>query len=115
MPVVATRSVIEALGYRVTAVADGEQALAVLDETDAAFSLVITDVVMPGIGGKELGDRIRQRWPALRGLFVSGHTDDVVLRHGIREGEVSFLKKPYSPEDLARRIRTLLDATSEIC
>ena len=103
-----TRSMLEGFGYQVTATSTGEEALTVFGEVGHEVDLVITDVVMPGMSGKELADRIHEKNPHMKVLFVSGHTDDIVLTHGIREGEVDFLPKPVAPDRLARRIRSLL-------
>ena len=73
----------------------------------------MTDVVMPGMSGKRLADLIHEKNPLQPVLFVSGYTDDVILKHGIREGEVDFLPKPVSAEALARKIRQLLENPRE--
>jgi len=107
---VSTCSMLEDLGYEVIVASSGSEALTILGELAYAVDLVITDVVMPGMSGKELADRIHEKDPHMKVLFVSGYTDDVMLRHGIREGEVEFLMKPVAPQRLARRIRRLLAA-----
>ncbi|HKV10957.1 MAG TPA: response regulator [Thermoanaerobaculia bacterium] len=104
-----TWGVLEALGYRVRTAADGPEALALLDREDGTVDLVISDVVMPGLSGPDLIARIREKRPDIRVLFISGYTDNVVLRHGILEGEVDFLEKPYTIDRLARKIREVLD------
>ncbi|RPH57853.1 response regulator, partial [bacterium] len=103
-----THGVLEALGYRVVVAASGEEALVAIDEEDGEVDLVISDVVMPGMSGPEIVDRLRQDNPAIRAIFVSGYTDNVVLRHGILEGEFEFLEKPYSVNRLAAKIREVL-------
>jgi signal transduction histidine kinase/ActR/RegA family two-component response regulator len=103
-----THGVLEALGYRVVVAANGEEALVALDEEGGEVDLVISDVVMPGMSGPEVVDRLRQRNPTIRAIFISGYTDNVVLRHGILEGEFEFLEKPYSVNRLAAKIREVL-------
>ncbi len=109
----ATQGMLEALGYRVAAAANGAEALAALDEMDALgrrIDLVICDVVMPGLSGPEVVERLRARDPAIRALLISGYTDNVVLRHGILDGEYGFLEKPFSTDRLAAKIRDVLAA-----
>ncbi len=110
------RSVCEmlvALGYSVWAAASAEEALRSYASEVGNVDLVITDVVMPGMSGRQLADRLQQDDPGIKTLFVSGHTDDMILRHGIKEGEVDFLSKPFTSETLARKIRQILLAGSE--
>ncbi len=102
------RALLVELGYQVIAAENGESGLARAKEIDYAFDLVLTDVVMPGIGGRELVDRIRARHD-VKVIFMSGHTERVLSRYGVEKGEVQVLKNLISGERLARRIRMLLD------
>jgi two-component system cell cycle sensor histidine kinase/response regulator CckA len=68
--------------------------------------------VMPGMGGRQLADALRAGWPGLPVLYMSGYADDAVLRHGVEAGSDAFLQKPFSPFELARRVREVLDRTS---
>jgi len=106
----AARGILEALGYRVTAAANGNEALTTFEGLGGAVDLVICDVVMPGMSGQEVVDRIRSKSPETRVIFMSGYTDNVVLRHGILEGEFEFLEKPFSADRLAAKIRQVLEA-----
>ena len=99
-----------ALGYRVLAAAGGAEALRLADAEAAPIHLLVTDVVMPGMGGRELADRLRERRPGLKVLFASGHTEDAIVDHGVLEAGLQFLQKPYTPSILAGRIREILDA-----
>jgi YesN/AraC family two-component response regulator len=72
--------------------------------------LLVTDVVMPGVGGRAAAERLAERLPGLRVLFVSGYTDDAVVRHGVLHEKVNFLQKPFSPAALAWKVREVLDA-----
>ncbi|HEX4964327.1 MAG TPA: response regulator [Thermoanaerobaculia bacterium] len=106
----AAQGVLETLGYRVATAANGPEALAALEERGGRIDLVICDVVMPGMSGQEVVERLRARRPEIRVIFMSGYTDNVVLRHGILEGEFDFLEKPFSADRLAAKIRGALAA-----
>ncbi len=106
----ATQGILEALGYRVATAANGTEALAAVERLDSRIDLVICDVVMPGMSGQEVVERLRARRPEIRVIFMSGYTDNVVLRHGILEGEYEFLEKPFSADRLAAKIRGVLAA-----
>ena len=106
----AARGVLEALGYRVAAAANGTEALATFERIGGLVDLVLCDVVMPGMSGQEIVERIRAKSPDTRVLFMSGYTDNVVVRHGILEGEFEFLEKPFSADRLAAKIRQVLEA-----
>jgi FixJ family two-component response regulator len=70
--------------------------------------VLVTDVVMPGMGGPELARRLAQQRATLRVLFCSGYTDDASVREGVREAGTAFLQKPFSPEELIRKVREVL-------
>jgi CheY-like chemotaxis protein len=102
--------VLEQLGYHVIACRSGEQAIDVCARPDTRVDLVVTDVVMPGMSGPVLAQKLRAARPDLPVLFTSGHGEEVVSKHGIATGGVHFLPKPYAPKDLAQKIREILDA-----
>ncbi len=106
-----TRHVLAACGYTVLDVVDGHEAIALAGSLTGEIDLLITDVVMPGLGGPEVAEQILRRFPGIRVLFVSGHTDDAVIRHGLSEQGVNFLQKPFSPPELAAKVRDVLDAS----
>jgi hypothetical protein len=106
-----TTAALASRGYNVLAAADGESALVLARQYPHTIDLLLTDVVMPGINGRELAELMICERADLRVLFVSGYTDDASLLHGIRTDELSFLQKPFSPVDLIRRVRSMLDAT----
>ena len=101
---------LEKRGYRVLTAGSGEDALGVVSRGHGPIHLMVTDVVMPGMSGPELAERLAPLHPELRVLYISGHTDDAVLRHGVREGLASFLQKPFTVDAFARKIREALDA-----
>ncbi len=95
-------------GYRVVEAADAETALTLLAATPA-IELVVTDVVLPGIGGRVLAERAAELRPGIRVLFMSGYTDDVVLQHRLISRDIAFVQKPFTPESLGRGVREVLD------
>jgi two-component system cell cycle sensor histidine kinase/response regulator CckA len=98
---------LTSLGYSVTCASGGREALDLLAAA-SQIDLVITDVVMPKMSGREFADQLLQLRPNTRLLYVSGYTDDIVLKNGISKQEMSFLQKPYSLKDLARKIQVLM-------
>jgi PAS domain S-box-containing protein len=100
---------LETHGYRVLEASDGPNALAIADSVQGHFDLVVTDVVMPQMSGRELIEILHTKYPNLKTLFISGYTDDAIVRHGIRDASTPFLQKPFSPLSLARKVREILD------
>jgi two-component system, cell cycle sensor histidine kinase and response regulator CckA len=96
-------------GYGVLEVANGREALALVASGSTRIDLVITDVAMPVLNGRELADRLRQIRPGLPVLFMSGYTDDEMVRRGLIDPDHPFLSKPFTPEVLATKVRSLLD------
>jgi YesN/AraC family two-component response regulator len=76
--------------------------------------LLLTDVVMPVLGGRELAQRLAGLRPDLKVLFLSGYTDDAVVRHGVREAETAFLQKPFKPSSLALKLREVLGSPEAV-
>ncbi|HET9888275.1 MAG TPA: ATP-binding protein [bacterium] len=101
---------LELSNYTVIEASCGEEALEVFSDANRGIDLLLTDVIMPGIGGGELVKRATQIRPQLRVLYMSGYTDDSVVRHGVSDSEVAFLQKPFTLETLSRRVREVLDA-----
>ena len=99
-------------GYTVLEAADGFEALRLARE-QAPIDLLFTDVVMPGLNGRELWEELSREHPGLRALFSSGYPADMVLRHGIAEGRVAYIEKPYLPSELAVKVREVLDYPHE--
>jgi two-component system cell cycle sensor histidine kinase/response regulator CckA len=97
-------------GYRVLEAADGGQALRLVTDFGRGIDLVISDLVMPAMGGRELGHQLAQLDPSLPVLYMSGYTGDDVLRRGLMDPGAPFQAKPFTAEGLARRVREMLDA-----
>jgi PAS domain S-box-containing protein len=101
---------LELSNYTVIEASCGEEALEIFSDPGRGIDLLLTDVIMPGMGGGELVRRATLIRPQLRVLYMSGYTDDAVVRHGVSDSEVAFLQKPFTLDALSRRVREVLDA-----
>jgi two-component system cell cycle sensor histidine kinase/response regulator CckA len=102
-------TILRRQGYTVLEARDAMAAIHHAGHHGGAIHLLLTDVVMPDIGGRSLAEQIGALRPGLRVLYVSGYTDDAVVRHGVLEADVAFLQKPITPDALARKVREVLD------
>ena len=100
---------LEASGYKVLEAGHGMAALEVGELHPGRIDLLLTDVVMPGMSGRELAERLRGSRPEIRTVYMSGYTDDAVVLHGILAEDMAFLQKPFTAAELARRVREVLD------
>jgi CheY-like chemotaxis protein len=100
--------ILQASGYVVYEADNGREGLALCESHHGPIDLLLTDVVMPELGGREVAERALQMRPDMRVLFMSGHTQDVVLKEGIQKG-AAFLQKPFTPAGLAQKVRETLD------
>ncbi|MFP3869997.1 MAG: response regulator [Syntrophobacteria bacterium] len=102
------RKALEKYGYTVLSARDGEEALRLCGEQEGPIDLVLTDVVMPGMSGSELVDRLKGLWPDLKIIYMSGYTDNAIVHRGILDKGVVFLQKPFTFEGLAQKVRQAL-------
>ena len=102
--------VLEVLGYHVLVASDGEEALTVSAAHEGPIHILVTDVVMPNMGGRELALELWRTRPETRVLFMSGYTEDAILHQGLRKTTVGFIGKPFRPDFLASKVREMLDA-----
>jgi len=105
-----TWAILERLGYTVHPAESGAEALKVLKAQDGLIHLVLSDVIMPGMNGRELLAKISEAYPHIPALLMSGYTEDAIARHGVLEAGMNFIQKPFTVEALARKVRETLDA-----
>jgi DNA-binding NtrC family response regulator len=103
-----TTRVLRSAGYEVLEAASGDDALAVADRHHGRIDLLLTDVVLRGMNGRELAEHFAERHTNARVLFTSGYADDVIARRGVLQGSIPFLAKPYSSERLLSKVRAVL-------
>jgi len=101
------------LGFRVLVAGSGQEAVRLLRRGAHRIDAVVTDVAMPGIGGRELGETIFQCWPQIRVLYMSGFAEGRMVTNGSLDPTVPFIQKPFTSEQLGRKVRELLAPTLE--
>jgi PAS domain S-box-containing protein len=104
------RRVLQSRGYTILEARDGQEAIEVAQQHLGPIDLLITDLVMPRMGGRELAERLAQIRPGMRTLLISGYSDKMAIDHGMLQASVVFVQKPFGPIDLVRKVREVLDA-----
>jgi two-component system, cell cycle sensor histidine kinase and response regulator CckA len=102
--------VLHSHGYRVLDAENGEDALRVSKEHEGPIHLLLTDVVMPKMGGKKLAERLQPLYPQMKVIYMSGYTDNAIVHHGVLAPELNFIQKPFTLEDLGRKVRKALES-----
>ncbi len=104
-----TVGILERHGYAVTSAGDGKSCLRALEERDGPLDLLLTDLGLPGMNGRQLYEEVARRHPSVKVLFMSGYSEDVVSHQGVLEGGIDLIQKPFSIQALARKVREVLD------
>jgi len=104
-----TSLALQLAGYTVLEARRGQEAIRICEKHTAPIHLLISDVIMPDMGGRKVAESIQALRPGIRTLFVSGYTDDAMVRYGIEIAQVAFLQKPFTPDSLAQKVREVLD------
>ncbi len=107
------REILQPTGYLVLEAGGGEEALRICAGQEGPIHLLLTDVVMPEMSGPELARRLACMRPEMRVLYMSGYSDDALIRHGMLEQGTAFLQKPFTPDALAYKVREVLDVPQE--
>jgi len=102
------RSTLEQLGYTVLEASDGYEALRIIGQCNTSVHLLLTDVIMPEMNGRELAKRLESIRPATRVLYMSGYTDDTLELHGVDQPRIQLIQKPFTPDALAEKVREVL-------
>lgn len=104
-----SRFILQECGYTVLEAGDGDEALQISADYTGTIDILVTDVVLPGTGGRNLAENLTGTRPEIKVLYMSGYTDDAVIRHGVLHADTAFLQKPFTPSALANKVREVLD------
>jgi CheY-like chemotaxis protein len=104
-----SHAILEQHGYSILLAERGSEALQVLEDHEGPVHLLLTDVIMPGMNGRELFAKVSGLYPDVRVLYMSGYTDNVIAHHGVLEEEIQFIQKPLSIKALATKVRVVLE------
>ena len=108
-----TKRILQKYGYAILEAEDGENALNLSETIERPIHLLLTDLVMPVMSGTDLAEKLQSIRPETRVIYMSGYTDNSIVHHGILRHDINFIKKPFSPESLGKKVRHVLDKDNE--
>ena len=103
------RQTLKGYGYNILEASNGDEAITVCNQYQGEIDLLLTDVIMPRLNGRELSNRLLETRPQLQVLFMSGYTDDAIVHQGVLDESANFIQKPFAPDSLAKKVREVLD------
>ena len=106
--------VLATSGYTVLKARDCEDAIRICDEHEGPIHLLLTDVIMPQMSGRELAARVQPRRPTMKVLYMSGYTDSAIVHHGVLDHGIAFLQKPFAPATVTQKVREVLDGSPHL-
>jgi signal transduction histidine kinase/ActR/RegA family two-component response regulator len=109
-----TSKTLRSYGYHILEAANGEEAIRIVQEGPEKIHLLLTDVVMPGMSGREVAERISPLFPEMKVLYISGYADSAIVHHGVLDPGTALLLKPFKPDTLAQRVRGVLDQSVKV-
>ena len=108
-----TKEILRSYGYNVVEASNGPKALEIANDRQDPVDMLVTDVVMPEMGGRQVAEALVALFPAMKVMYISGYTDDAIVHHGVLESGVHFLQKPFAPQALAEKVRNILDENTQ--
>ena len=105
--------ILERQGYRILETFNGDDALLACERCKGPIHLMLADIIMPGMSGSELAKVLKPLYPEIKILYMSGYTDNAIVRHGVLEKGVNYIQKPFTMEGLVRKVREVLDKDSD--
>jgi len=103
------KRILEKQGYKILDGSQGNEAIQICEEHKGPIHMMVTDVVMPGMSGRELANRLMSVHPEMKVLYMSGYTDDAIVHHGVLDPGIAYIQKPFAPDTFASKVRQILD------
>jgi len=106
------KRVLAGQGYVVLSAGSAGEAIELVEAHSGEIVLVVSDVVLPGMGGRQLVETLQAQWPAMKALYMSGYAHGAIVQHGQLDPDIAFLEKPFTPQGLSAAVRSVLDCSA---